>query len=160
MSDQPLPNSEIILYQTENGRTRIQCRFKNETVGLSQKLMAELFQIGVGTVNHHLEIIFAQGKLQAGATIRRYRIVQTDGARQIARKVEVVADSVIRKFRTTGLHPFDATRLLQNLVRDAFLELHNSGHGAAYCIAEQRDTDALRQQHRNPCLFKTHRKGG
>lgn len=102
MNDEPLPNSEFILYQTEDGRTRIQCRFENETVWLMQKHIADLFQIGVGTVDHLLKAIFAEGELQAGATIRRYRIVQSGGARQIAREVELVADSVIRKFRITA----------------------------------------------------------
>ncbi len=72
-------SSEFVLYQTEDGRTRIQCRFEEETVWLTQKLMAELFQIGVGTVNHHLKAIFAEGELAAAATIRPYRIVQTEG---------------------------------------------------------------------------------
>ena len=45
MSNEPLPQSEIILYQTEDGRTRIQCRFENETIWLTQALIAELFQI-------------------------------------------------------------------------------------------------------------------
>ena len=88
MSEESTPNSAIILYQTEDGRTRVQCRFEDETVWLTQKLMAELFQIGVGTVNHHLKAIFSEGELQAGATIRCYRIVQNEGARQITREVE------------------------------------------------------------------------
>jgi hypothetical protein len=88
MNESKQPQSSIILYQTEDGRTRIQCRFEDETVWLTQKLMADLFQIGVGTVNHHLKAIFAEGELQAAATIRRYRIVQDEGVRQIAREVE------------------------------------------------------------------------
>ena len=88
MSEEPLPQSEIILYQTEDGRTRIHCRFENETVWLTQKLMAELFQIGVGTVNHHLKAVFDEGELSRVATIRRYRIVQIEGGREIAREVE------------------------------------------------------------------------
>ena len=103
MNDEPLLDSEFILYQTEDGRTRIQCRFVNEMVWLTQKLMADLFQIGVGTVNHHLKAIFDEGELQAGATIRRYRIVQNEGARQIARDAELETDSVIRKFRITAV---------------------------------------------------------
>jgi sugar phosphate isomerase/epimerase len=51
MSEEAFPVSEIILYQTEDGRTRIQCRFENETVWLTQALIAELFEIGVNTVN-------------------------------------------------------------------------------------------------------------
>lgn len=61
MTDQPTTSSELILYQTEDGRTRIECRLEDETVWLTQKLMAELFQIGVGTVNHHLKAIYAEG---------------------------------------------------------------------------------------------------
>lgn len=88
MSDQHLPQSEIILYQTEDGRTRIQCRFEDETIWLTQKQLSELFQIGVNTVNHHLKEIFAEGELSPEATIRRYRIVQAEGARQISRDIE------------------------------------------------------------------------
>jgi hypothetical protein len=87
-SNNLLPQSEIILYQTEDGRTRIQCRFDHDSLWLTQKLIAELFQIGVNTVNHHLKEIFSTGELQPEATIRRYRIVQTEGSRQITREVE------------------------------------------------------------------------
>jgi len=78
MSDVSLPQSGIILYQTEDGRTRVQCWFENETLWLTQALIGELFQIGVNTVNYHLKAIFAEGELQPEATIRRYRIVQTE----------------------------------------------------------------------------------
>ena len=53
-----------------------------------QKLMADLFQIGMNTVNHHLKEIYAEGEQQSGAAIRRYRIVQIEGARKISREVE------------------------------------------------------------------------
>ena len=55
------PKGDLLLYQTEDGRTRIECRFEGETVWLTQALMAELFDIGVGTVNHHLKEICAEG---------------------------------------------------------------------------------------------------
>ena len=77
MSDELLPNSEIILYQTEDGRTRIQCRFENETVWLTQALIAELFQKDVRTINEHLVNIFDEGELLREATIRRFRIVRS-----------------------------------------------------------------------------------
>ncbi len=88
MSRSELPLSSLVFYQTEDGKTRLQCRFEDETVWLTQKLMAELFQIGVNTVNHHLKAIFAEEELLPEATIRRYRIVQKEGAREIAREVE------------------------------------------------------------------------
>ena len=88
MSDEPLPQSEIILYQTEDGRTRIQCRFENETLWLTQALISELFQVTVPTVNEHLKGIYAEGELAAGATIRKFRIVRLEGSREVAREIE------------------------------------------------------------------------
>jgi hypothetical protein len=88
MSDESLPNSEIILYQTEDGRTRIQCRFESETLWLSQALIAELFEKNVRTINEHLVNIYDEGKLSGEATIRKFRIVRTEGRREVAREIE------------------------------------------------------------------------
>lgn len=88
MADEQQPGSGIVLYQTEDGRTRIQCRFENETVWLTQALMAELFQVTVPTVNEHLKGIFADGELESGATIRKFRIVRLEGGREVSRAIE------------------------------------------------------------------------
>lgn len=88
MSDDSLPQSSIILYQTEDGRTRIQCRIENETIWLTQALLAELFQKDVRTINEHLTNIFEEGELSREATIRKFRIVRPEGARQITREIE------------------------------------------------------------------------
>ena len=66
------PQSEIVLYQTEDGSTRIQCRFENETIWLTQVLIAELFQKDVRTVNEHLVNIYDEGELAREATIRKF----------------------------------------------------------------------------------------
>ena len=79
MSDEPLPQSEILLYQTEDGRTRVQCRFENETVWLSQKLLAELFDKDVRTINEHIQNIFEEGELVRDSVIRKFRITAADG---------------------------------------------------------------------------------
>ena len=76
MSDEPLPQSEIILYQTEDGRTRIQCRFENETLWLTQAQIAELFEVTVPNISLHLKAIYADGELTEAATIKSYLIVQ------------------------------------------------------------------------------------
>jgi len=73
------PQSSIILYQTEDGQTRIQCRFENETIWLTQKLMAELFKKDVRTINEHLQNVFAEGELAEEAVIRKFRITAADG---------------------------------------------------------------------------------
>jgi len=85
----PNPGSPgFVLYQTEDGRTRIECRFEGETLWLTQALMADLFQIGVNTVNHHLSEILADGEIDPAATIRSFRIVRSEGTREVAREIE------------------------------------------------------------------------
>lgn len=73
------PGGEFLLYQTEDGRTRIQCRFENETIWLTQKLMAELFQKDVRTINEHIQNIFEEGELSPDSVIRKFRITAADG---------------------------------------------------------------------------------
>jgi hypothetical protein len=87
MSDEPLPQSEIILYQTEDGRTRIQCRFENETLWLTQAQIAELFQTTPQNVTLHLKSIFAEGELVEAATCKDYLQVRLEGGREVSRKL-------------------------------------------------------------------------
>ena len=77
MSD--APQSQLILYQASDGQTRIQCRFEDETVWLTQKLMAELFQKDVRTINEHIQNVFAEGELSPESVIRKFRITAADG---------------------------------------------------------------------------------
>jgi hypothetical protein len=86
--DNALPQSSLILYQTEDGRVRVQCRFENESIWLSQVQMAELFQVSVPTVNEHLKEIYADSELSGGATIRKFRIVRQEGSRSVSREIE------------------------------------------------------------------------
>ena len=79
LKDYPAPSSEIILYQTEDGRNRIEVRLENETVWLTQKMMAELFQKDVRTINEHILNIFSEKELQSESVIREYRITADDG---------------------------------------------------------------------------------
>jgi len=82
------PKSQIIIYKTEAGETKIDVRFDNKTVWLTQKMMAEIFDIEINTINYHLKEIFKSGELSEKATIRKIRIVQKEGARDISREVE------------------------------------------------------------------------
>ena len=83
----PGPSSEFLLYQTEDGRTRIQCRFENETSWLTQALIAELFQTTPQNVTLHLKAIFAEGELPEAATCKDYLQVRTEGGREVTRKL-------------------------------------------------------------------------
>jgi len=124
MSEEPLPKSEIILYQTEDGRTRIQCRFENENVWMTQALMAELFQVTVPTVNEHLKGVYAEGELPAEATIRKFRIVRFEGARQVTREIEhynleaiLAVGYRVRSPRGTAFCQWATARLKEYLVK-------------------------------------------
>ena len=88
MSEELVPAGEILLYQTDDGRTRLECRFQDQTIWLSQALMAELFAVDVRTVNEHLQNIYSENELPAGATIRKFRIVRREGTREVAREIE------------------------------------------------------------------------
>ena len=124
MSNQPLPQSEIILYQTEDGRTRIQCRLENETIWLSQAIIADLFQVTVPTVNEHLKGIYADGELEAGATIRKFRIVRSEGSREVTREIEhynldaiLAVGFRVRSLRGTQFRQWALARLHEYLVK-------------------------------------------
>ena len=77
------PTGEIVLYQTDDGRTRVECRFVDETLWLSHALIAELFQKDVRTVNEHLQNIYEEGEIDERATIRKFRIVRREGTREV-----------------------------------------------------------------------------
>ena len=72
-------NSQLIIYQTEKGETKLEVRLENETVWLTQKLMAELFQTTVPNINIHLKNIFEEGELDADAVIKDFLITASDG---------------------------------------------------------------------------------
>lgn len=82
------PYSEFLLYQSDDGKTRVECRFEDETIWLTQALMAELYQKDVRTINEHLKTIYAEQELDEAATIRKFRIVRQEGARQVSRLIE------------------------------------------------------------------------
>ena len=76
------PRAQIVFYQTEDGRGRIEVRLEDNTVWLTQRLMAELFQTTVANVNIHLKNIFTEDELRPEATIKDCLIVQTEGSRE------------------------------------------------------------------------------
>lgn len=124
MSDPAAPSSELILYQTEDGRTRIQCRLEDDTLWLTQALMAELFQKDVRTINEHLVNIFDEGELGREATIRRFRIVRTEGNRSVSREIEhynleaiLAVGFRVRSHRGTQFRQWAIERLNEYLVK-------------------------------------------
>ena len=72
-------SQQIIIYQTEDGKTRVEVRFEHENVWLTQKLMAELFDTSVPNINMHLKNIFDTDELDKNSVIKEFLITASDG---------------------------------------------------------------------------------
>ena len=79
--------SSLILYTTDDGKSQIQLRAKDQTVWLSQREMAELFDVSTDNVGLHLKNIYEDGELSREATAEESSVVQTEGTRQVQRPV-------------------------------------------------------------------------
>ncbi len=80
--------NDILLYTDANGKVKIEVIFEEETFWLSQKKMAQLFDVSVSTINEHLQNIFKSNELNESATIRKFRIVQREGNRDVSREID------------------------------------------------------------------------
>ena len=88
--------NDIIFYNSPAGNVKVEVIFENETFWLSQKRMAELFGVDVRTINEHLKNIFESEELERKATIRKFRIVQMEGNREVARELDFfMLDAII-----------------------------------------------------------------
>ena len=104
-------------------------RLEDETVWLTQRQMAELFDKSVKTINEHVQNVYAEGELQPAATIRKSRIVQHEGGRQVARDVELYNLDVIisvgyrvKSHRGTQFRIWATQRLREYLVKGFALD--------------------------------------
>ncbi|WP_313919632.1 virulence RhuM family protein [Tahibacter sp.] len=77
----------LILYTTEDGKSRIQLRAKDHTVWLSQREMAQLFDVGTDNIGLHLKNLYEDGELARAATTEESSVVQTEGGREVRRPV-------------------------------------------------------------------------
>ncbi|MDE3210011.1 MAG: virulence RhuM family protein [Pseudomonadota bacterium] len=120
----PPPTGEFLLYQSEDGRTRIECRFEERTLWLSQAQLAELFQVSVPTINEHLKGIYAEGELLPERTLRSFRIVRREGSRQVARNIDhyqleaiLAVGYRVRSERGTQFRQWATARLQEYLLK-------------------------------------------
>lgn len=93
MSDEGI--GRVILYEPEDGVTRIACRFEEDSVWLTQALMAELFQVTPQNITLHLKAIYAEGELTEEATCKSRLQVRQEGAREVSRSVRYYSLPVI-----------------------------------------------------------------
>ena len=83
-----MKQDQIVIYQTEDGKTQIDVRLENETVWLTQAQMAELFEKTPQNITMHIGNAYKEGELEKGATCKEYLQVQTEGKRKVTRKVK------------------------------------------------------------------------
>ena len=129
MNDENLPaehpaEDEFLLYQTDDGHTRIECRFAGESIWLSQKDLAELFQTTKQNISLHLQHIYDEGELSQESTVKKYLTVQTEGNRKVSRPVDHYSlDAIlavgyrVRSHRGTQFRIWATERLREYLVK-------------------------------------------
>ena len=81
-------NGEILIYQNSEGNIKIDVRLEDETVWLTQAQLCELFQKSKATISEHIKNVFEEGELEASATVRNFRTVQTEGNREVERAID------------------------------------------------------------------------
>jgi hypothetical protein len=121
--------SELILFRSEDALTRIQVRLEGSSVWLTQAQMAELFQVTVKTISEHLQNIYDEGEAEPERTIRKLRIVQFEGDRQVRRLVDhyhldaiLAVGYRVRSDRGTQFRQWATARLSEYLVKGFALD--------------------------------------
>jgi hypothetical protein len=136
------PKSELILYQTEDNRTRIEVRLENETVWLTQNQMAELFQTTQQNISLHLQNIYAEGELRPEATHKEFLSVRPEGNRNVQRRLDFYNLDVIisvgyrvKSQRGTQFRIWATQRLREYIIKGFTLDderLKQGGTGNEY----------------------------
>jgi len=116
------PEGQLLIYQ--DGALRVQVRMDGQNVWLTQRFMAELYQVSVPTINEHLKSIYEDNEIELEATIRKFRIVQTEGTRQVSRTIDhysleaiLAVGYRVRSERGTAFRQWATARLSELLVK-------------------------------------------
>jgi len=124
-----MPKGEILLYQTEDGGTRIDVRLQDETVWLTQAQMAELFQTTKQNISLHVKNVFEEGELEQKATVKDSLTVQKEGSRQVSREVSYYSLDVVisvgyrvKSIRGTQFRIWATQRLNEYLIKGFTLD--------------------------------------
>ena len=123
--DQMLPvQSQLLLYRTEDGRTRVEVRLQDETVWMTQATMAELYQTTPQNITLHLKAIYREGELDPQATCKEFLQVQKEGSRRVSRNRKfyslpaiIAAGYRVRSPRGTQFRRWATERLNEYLVK-------------------------------------------
>jgi hypothetical protein len=124
-----ISHSQIIIYQTEDGHTKLDVRFQGENVWLTQRLMAELFQTSDDNISLHLKNIYSEGELDEKSTTEDFSVVRQEGSRQVNRKLKHYnLDAIIsvgyrvKSHTATRFRQWATTRIKEYLVKGFVLD--------------------------------------
>jgi len=112
--------AEFLIFTKQTGENTIEVRVEDETVWLTQKLMGVLFEVDVRTINEHLGNIYETGEQRREATVRKFRIVQKEGNRDVARNVDFYnLDAIIAVgFRVNSVRAVQFRQWATGILRD------------------------------------------
>lgn len=136
------PPAGLVLYTLPDGSARLQLRIQHETLWLTQRQLAELFQKDVRTINEHIQNIISEGELPPEATIRKFRIVQAEGSRTVERLIDHYSLDVViavgyrvRSTRGTQFRQWATATLREYLTKGFAID----GRTAAEIVTERAD---------------------
>ncbi len=129
MEQQPQPGSEIVLYQTEDGRTRLEVKLENNTAWLSLNQIADLFQRDKSVISKHIKNVFDEQELSPEATVAKFATVQKEGQREVSREIEfynldvtIAVGYRVKSQRGTQFRQWATQRLSEYLIKGFVLD--------------------------------------
>jgi len=141
MSQKPQPprSDNITIFETEDGRTRVEVRFEHENVWLTQKLMAELYECSADNISLHLTNIYADRELDPAATTEESSVVQKEGQREVARKIILYSLEAIiavgyrvQSPRATQFRTWATNRLKDYILKGFAIDAARFKHGTRF----------------------------
>ena len=142
MKNLPEKESQIVIYQTESGQTKIEVRLQDESVWLTQQLMAELFQTTQQNISLHILNVYEEEELVPEATHKKYLSVQREGQREVQRKLEyynldmiISVGYLVKSHIATRFRQWATQRLKEYIVKGFVLDddrLKNPDHAFYY----------------------------
>jgi len=150
------PSSELLMYETEDGKTRIECRFSGETLWMSQAQMAELFQTTPQNITLHLKALYEEGEINRATTSKDFLQVRTEGKRSVHRTVQYYnLDAVlavgyrVRSLRGTQFRQWATDHLREYLVKGFVLDDERLKHPVVTGIAAPDHYDEMLERIRD-----------
>lgn len=135
----PENTSELLVYQTEDGQTRVQVVLQDETVWMTQNELGRLLQVSKQNISLHIRNIFEEGELERSSTVKEYLTVRTEGSRDVRRKLNLYNLDVIisvgyrvRSHRGTQFRIWATQRLREYLIKGFALDDERLKRGPAY----------------------------